>query len=538
MSIVAVTGATSDFAAAILPMLLADDEVDRVVGLGRRAARVTHPKLSMVPLDMRDPAVESVFAGCDTVIHLAFVVEEQRDKEASRDVNVRGSMNVVDCAYRAGVRRMVIASSASAHGSHDIPVPVTEDVFPTADPRRYYFADKAEVEHFVEWWLRRHPGEMAISLLRPTFVVGADIANDAIDMLTGPAIAFPDPTESRYQFLSQDDLASAFCLAAGRDLIGPFNIAPRDHTTTVELAALQGQFLRAVPRRLLRLGADAGYLLRLLPFSSHWISDGEAALDPDLFCRTTGWEPTARSTEMAAAMILLRGRPLFGDATVVPTGHAAEVALGPATRRLRAWATADPEIAALVGDVSSTVAGVEHVAVDSPVGGLHVEVHRPATTSALAVVAVPRGMHARHLTPMAARLARSGVAVALVDPPGHGLSTGRRGTRRGHAAALAAVVSARVVDAPETIVVASGNGRAGGTLRSVPGTDRLVGSRSGWRLPWMGRRMRGRGRSITPTTTLDGGSLRTGTGQSRAADAVLARVTSVTPSQSVPATGG
>ncbi|MBE7161558.1 MAG: NAD-dependent epimerase/dehydratase family protein [Williamsia herbipolensis] len=529
MSVVAVTGATSDFAAAILPLLLADDDVDRVVGLGRSAPRITHPKLTMVPLDMREESVADVFAGCDTVIHLAFVVEEQRDKEASRDVNVRGSINVVECAHRAGVRRMVIASSASAYGSHDIPVPVTEEVFPTADPRRYYFADKAEVEHYVEWWLRRHPDEMAISLLRPTFVVGADVANSAIDMLTGPAIAFPHPRESRYQFMSQDDLASAFVLAAKRDLTGPFNIAPRDHTTAVELGALQGQFVAAVPRRLLRLGADTGHLLRVLPFSSHWISDGEAALDPELFCRTTGWEPRAGSTECAAAMVLLRGRPIFGDAAVVPTGHVAEVTVEPATRRLRAWAVSDPVVGELLGDERDVVAAVEHRRLDTPVGGIHVELHRPSTTAALVVIGAPRGLHARYLTPLAAALVRAGVAVALVDPPGHGLSTGRRGTRRGHEAAVSAAAAARLVETAATVVVASRRARGGGTLRVVSGTDRLVGSRAGWRLPWMGRRMRGRGPSVTPAVTLDGTALRSGAGQADAVRQILAQVEAVTP---------
>lgn len=530
MSVVAVTGATSDFAAAILPLLLAADDVDRVVGLGRSAPRMSHPKLTMVSLDMRDESLADVFAGCDTVIHLAFVVEEQRDKEASRDVNVRGSINVVECAHRAGVRRVVIASSASAHGSHDIPVPVTEDEFPTADPRRYYFADKAEVEHFVEWWLRRHPGEMAISLLRPTFVVGADVANSAIDMLTGPAIAFPHPSESRYQFMSQDDLASAFVLAARRDLLGPFNIAPRDHTTAVELGALQGQVVAAVPRRLLRVGADVGHALRVLPFSSHWISDGEAALDPDLFCRTTGWEPRAGSTECAAAMVLLRGRPIFGDAAVVPTGHAAEVTVEPATRRLRAWAASDPTVGALLGDDQDVLPTVEHRRVDSPMGGIHVELHRAQTSpTALVVVGVPRGLHARYLTPLAAAVSRAGVAVALVDPPGHGLSTGRRGTRRGHDAAVSAVAGARLVDTAVTVVVASRRARRGGTLRPVPGTDRLVGSRAGWRLPWMGRRMRGRGAPVTPVVTLEGTALRSGAGQADAVRQILAQVEAVTP---------
>ena len=144
------------------------------------------------------------------VIHLAFVVEEQRDKAVIHEVNIEGTRNTVECAHRAGVGSMVVASSVSAYGREDLPVPVTEDEFPTADPSRYYFFDKAEVEHFVEWWLRRHPGEMSIALLRPTYIVGSHFSNDGIDTLTQSVIAFPDPRRSHYQFLHQDDMADGW----------------------------------------------------------------------------------------------------------------------------------------------------------------------------------------------------------------------------------------------------------------------------------------------------------------------------------------
>ncbi|MGU3291427.1 NAD-dependent epimerase/dehydratase family protein [Williamsia sp. M5A3_1d] len=519
MTTIAVTGATSDFGTAILPVLLADPTIDRVIGLGRREPRVRHPELENVRADIRSPELERVFTGCDVVIHLAFVVEEERDKSVSSDVNLGGSRNTVECAYRAGVRHMVIASSASAYGANDLQVPVTEDEFPTADPGRYYFFDKAEVEHFVEWWLRRHPGEMTIAMLRPTFVVGADVSNDGIDMLTGMAIAFPDPSTSHYQFMTQHDMARAFHVAAGSDLNGPFNIAPRDHTPVPALARMQGQAVSAAPLRLLRLLADIGYRLRLIPFSSHWISSGEAALDPDLFCRSTGWEPSASSNDVAAAMILLRGRPLFGGAEVLPSARVAEVALEPATRRLRRWAEIDRDIADLVGDVDEVIERVRHVNLDTPVGGVHAEVHHGDGGPTI-VLGVAGRSHARYVTPLAARLARDGLTVVVVDTPGHGLSSGRRGTRRGHDRAVDAV--AAVQPDPSTVIVELAGSRRSGT--SIPeGPDGLLDFRAGARLPW-----KGRAGSATPIATVTNrrvtvgtaGDLGSGEGQRRLAEAI------------------
>lgn len=73
---VAVTGATSDFAAVILPVLLADPEVESVVGIARRAPRIVDDKLESVAMDIRSERLVEVFRGCDVVVHLAFVVEE------------------------------------------------------------------------------------------------------------------------------------------------------------------------------------------------------------------------------------------------------------------------------------------------------------------------------------------------------------------------------------------------------------------------------------------------------------------------------
>ncbi|KQR99389.1 hypothetical protein ASG12_00655 [Williamsia sp. Leaf354] len=533
MTTVAVTGATSDFGTAILPVLLADPTIDRVIGLGRREPRVHHSKLDNVRTDIRSPELERVFAGCDVVIHLAFVVEEQRDKSDSSDVNLGGSRNTIECAHRAGVRHMVIASSASAYGATDLPVPVTEDEFPTSDPSRYYFFDKAEVEHFVEWWLRRHPGEMTIAMLRPTFVVGADVANDGIDMLTGMAIAFPDPSTSHYQFMTQHDMARAFTLAAASDLSGPFNIAPRDHTPVQILARMQGQAVTAAPLRLLRLLADIGYRLRVVPFSSHWISSGEAALDPDLFCRTTGWEPSASSNDVAAAMVLLRGRPLFGGAEVLPSARVAEVALEPATRRLRRWVETDPAIGELIGDVDDALARTRHITFDTPVGGVHAQLH-PGDGGPTVVLGVAGRNHARYVTPLAARLASDGLTVVVVDTPGHGLSSGRRGTRRGHARAVDAV--AAVQPDPSTVVVEL-TGPQRGRPSAPDGPDGLLDFRAGARLPWKGRGRNATAAAVATNTRVTAGvadDLCTGEGQRRIAEAILGAVRRV----GVPASRG
>ncbi|RRQ25436.1 NAD-dependent epimerase/dehydratase family protein [Rhodococcus sp. Eu-32] len=404
---IAVTGATSDFARAILPGLLDDDDVESVVGIARRRTPLVHPKLQSVRSDIRSPEMEHIFRGCDVVVHLAFVVEELRDKRTTHDINQRGSRNVLDSAYRAGVRRMVIASSINAYGPDIHDEPLTEKDYPAGDPDRYYFHDKAEVEHYAEWWLRRHPGEMAVSMLRPTYIIGPDFSNDGIDQFTSTIGAFPQADRASYQFLHQHDLADAFHRAVKQDLDGPYNVGPRDWTGVRELAAMQGQKLFDVPERAAVVAANIAFRLGLTPFSGQWVTAGEPVVDSTALHTATGWSPTLTSRECAAIMILLQGRPILLPEYALERDAACEAALAPAS--------------AVVG-----VAAGEHVQLRTPDGSVHCELHRGGGRRTIVLPARP-GSHARYCTPLAVELRERGYDVVAVDPPGHGLSTGPRG---------------------------------------------------------------------------------------------------------------
>jgi nucleoside-diphosphate-sugar epimerase len=488
---IAVTGATSDFGAAILPALLDDPDVTKVIGLGRRAPRLAHPKLRTVSMDIRSPELVEVFRGVDVVIHLAFVVEEARDKSTIHDVNIGGSRNTVECAHRAGVQNLVIASSVSVYGSEDIAVPVTEDEFPLSDPLRYYFFDKAEVEHFVEWWLRRHPGEMAVSMLRPTYVVGSDFSNDGIDTLTQSVVAFPDPDHANYQFIHQDDLADAFHRAVKIPLTGPFNLGPRDWLGVRELARMQGQLVMKVPAKVLRGFVNTAYAVRALPFSSHWISSGEAAVDSTRFEQATGWIPSMTSAEAAAIMILLRGRPIMTREHALRGQRACEAVAAAATARVRAWSEVDTDMKAVAAELDRAISLVEHNQVQTTSGSVHVEVHRPLEqhsadeADSAVVVPVPAGLHARYLSALARSIADSGVTVVLFDLPGHGASTGRRG-RAGKAQVAEATQSVvewsrvRTGKAPVVVDIPSGGAD---TLAGVSPKDGLLAAHTGVRVP-------------------------------------------------------
>ena len=413
---VAVTGCTSDFGTVILPRLFEDDEIESVVGIDLREPRVAHEKLTFEREDVRSPRIHELVAGCDVVVHLAFIVAEIHDKRATHSINIGGSRNVIEAAHSAGAKRLVIASSVASYGMHeDNPQPITEDAFPRGNHDKYYFYDKAEVEHFILWWRAQNPdSETVITQLRPVVICGPHFGNGLLERGSGKAIVVPRGT-SGFQWLHEDDLADAFYRVIKEDHPGPFNVAPDDGPVPMrELTTRHGQAFFEVSPRVAAVAAEVLFRARLSPASADWVGSGEVNADNSRLKRETGWQPRFDGREASLIHLLQRGRPLMRAAPELHRHEVAEASLASATAAVRRWADVDP------GEL-------RHEWLPFAAGELHVEVHEAEDADATVVFSPGIGGHARFYTPFLAALRRAGLNAVGVDRPGHGLSTGRRG---------------------------------------------------------------------------------------------------------------
>jgi UDP-glucuronate 4-epimerase len=110
------------------------------------ASLTADPGFSLIRGDIRDEAaVEKAFAAgpCDTVIHLAARAGVRPSLEQARlyhDVNVTGSIVLLEAARRHGVERFLFGSSSSVYGNNE-KVPFAEDD-PVDHPVSPYAASK------------------------------------------------------------------------------------------------------------------------------------------------------------------------------------------------------------------------------------------------------------------------------------------------------------------------------------------------------------------------------------------------------------
>lgn len=220
--------------------------------------------------DIRDPALAGILREekADTLIHLAFYTLPEGDAALAESINVGGTRNVLDAAGKAGIGRLVLASSAAAYGSHaDNPVPMHEEWPLRPNASFYYSWHKAEQERLAAEFLRSH-GDVETVILRPCVVMGPHIANPTGDSLKQKVLVYIKGDETPIQMIHEDDAVEAFYLAATGDGTGVYNVAGEGTLTYPEIARALGKKIVLLPFGLLAALATVGKRLGVSPVSA------------------------------------------------------------------------------------------------------------------------------------------------------------------------------------------------------------------------------------------------------------------------------
>lgn len=218
-----------------------------------------HRNCSFVQADIVDRnAIEPLFKKMDWVFHLAGVadiVPSIENPELYFNVNVSGTMNVLQCAKNANIKKLIYAASSSSYGIPDVyPTPETSPI----NAQYPYALTKYMGEELVMHWSKVF-GLPAISLRlfnvygtrsRTSGAYGAVFGVFLAQKIKGqPLTVVGDGSQSR-DFTYVTDVASAFLAAALSNASGEvFNVGSGNHYSVNSLVELLGSEVVYIPKR-------------------------------------------------------------------------------------------------------------------------------------------------------------------------------------------------------------------------------------------------------------------------------------------------
>lgn len=277
MSLDLVTGATGLLGANLVRGLAARGRRVRVLVRGP-ASRTAHlddlAGVERAPGDLAEPeALARAADGCELVYHCAALVSmDARQAEAMRRANVEGTANVVAACRRAGVRRLVHASSVDAIGLPDGPAPSAEDAPWNWDRHGVdnpYARTKLESQRLV---LAACAEGLDAVVVNPAYMLGAwDLKPSSgrmiLEVASGKAVGY---TPGGNNFVHVEDVVAGMLAAAERGrrgelyILGNANLSYREVFT--EIAAVVGARppWLAIPWPAARLAGWGGDLVQAL----------------------------------------------------------------------------------------------------------------------------------------------------------------------------------------------------------------------------------------------------------------------------------
>lgn len=244
---VLVTGAAGYIGEKMVKALCKKGWVDGVVGTDIREPSYRHPKYTFETRDIRH-SMDDIFQNrkINAVVHAAYVLPPIHDKGLMEDINKGGTKNILAASARAGVKQILYTSSTTAYGFHpDNDDPLTEESPLRGNDDLTYAKNKREIEGVFKEFEAAHP-EIAVSIVRPCFVVGPGFKNPMAEHLRKKLVMMPANTRP-WQFVHEDDLIHVMVLLLEKKQSGAYNVTGDGTITFSEMVKMLGNVRIPVP---------------------------------------------------------------------------------------------------------------------------------------------------------------------------------------------------------------------------------------------------------------------------------------------------
>lgn len=236
-----------------------------VIGIDKRAWPDAPEAIEVHRVDIRKRGAEEIFRSerPDAVIHMATVTHLTRRSEDRYKINLQGTRAVFEHSHQYGVKQVLFIGRHTFYGaSADSPLYPTEDAPPQSVNTFPELSDLVAADLYAGSALWRHP-ELNTCILRICYILGPACHGTLASFLRGRRVPTALGFDPLFQFIHDEDMASAIVLALEKNLKGVFNVAGPMPVPLSVLIRECGRQQVPVPEMLFRLALGRFGLPRL-----------------------------------------------------------------------------------------------------------------------------------------------------------------------------------------------------------------------------------------------------------------------------------
>lgn len=248
-----ITGGNGYLGGILLEALVAKKTEAKIISVDIRSAPKEKqlPSVEYLVSDIRNPKMADILKKyeVDCLVHLAAIVNPGKnpDRDFLYDVEVRGTKNMLDAAAKAGVKKILVASSGAAYGYYaDHPQWITEDCPIRGNEAFAYSYHKRLVEEMLAEYREKHP-ELAQVIFRIGTILGEGVNNQITALFERKTILALKGSDSPFVFIWDKDVAECFIHGIFSDKTGAYNVAGDGCLTIYELADLMNKKTLSLP---------------------------------------------------------------------------------------------------------------------------------------------------------------------------------------------------------------------------------------------------------------------------------------------------
>ncbi|WP_437721991.1 SDR family oxidoreductase [Sorangium sp. So ce861] len=249
---VLIPGITGQLGRMVAARLL--EEGHEVIGIDRRPWPDAPAGVEMHNVDLQKRAAEDVFRKSrpQAVIHMATVTHLVEQTEERYRINLGGTRVVFDNSRACGVEHVIFVGRHTYYGAGpESPLYHKEEDPPMAVSTFPELADLVAADLYACTALWRAP-ELCTTVLRMCYTLGPTGHGTLASFLRGPHVPYVLGFDPLFQFMHEQDVVTAICLALEKRIRGVYNVSGPQPVPLSLIVRAAGRVAVPLPEFVLR----------------------------------------------------------------------------------------------------------------------------------------------------------------------------------------------------------------------------------------------------------------------------------------------